>query len=105
VQPLQIRAYGHGCRQVQNHDKNSFPIGKPKQAKVFYGFQTGDIVKAVIPSHLKNAGVYVGRIAARETGIFKFYRKNGTRLDASHKYCKTVHQMDGYSYQRGEPCV
>ncbi len=105
VQPLLIKAYGHGCRQVQNHDKNGFPVGKAKQGKIFYGFQTGDIVKAVIPSHLKNAGVYVGRIAARETGNFKFYRKDGTRFDACHKHCKAVHRMDGYSYQRGKRCV
>jgi hypothetical protein len=103
VQPLLIKAYGHGCRQVQNHDKNGFPIGKPKGAKIFYGFQTGDIVKAARPSHLKNAGVHVGRIAARETGNFKLYRRDGTRFDTHYKYCKAVHQMDGYSYQRGEP--
>ncbi len=101
VQPLLIKACGHGCRQVQNHDKYGFPVGEAKQAKNFYGFQTGDIVKAVRPSHLKNAGVHIGRIAARETGNFKLYRKDGTRFDTSYKYCKAVHRMDGYSYQRG----
>ncbi len=105
VRPLLIKACGHGCRQVQNHDKYGFPVGEAKQAKIFYGFQTGDIVKAVRPSHLKNAGVHIGRIAARETGNFKLYRKDGTRFDTSYKYCKAVHQMDGYSYQRGEQCA
>ncbi len=105
VQPLQIRAYGHGCRQVQNHDKYGFPVGGAKQAKIFYGFQTGDIVKAVRPSHLKNAGVHIGRIAARETGNFKLYRKDGTRFDTGYRYCKVVHKMDGYSYQSGEQCA
>jgi len=103
--PLHIRAYGHGCRHVQNHDKNGFPIGKPKQSKVFHGFQTGDIVKVTRPAHLKNAGVSVGRIAACETGNFKYSRKDGTRFDTSYNYCQAVHQMDGYSYQRGEPCA
>ena len=104
VQPLLIKAYGRGCRQVQNHDKNGFPVGTPKQGKIFYGFQTGDIVKACVPSG-KYAGTYVGRIAARMAGNFKFSRKNGTRFDVSYKYCKAVHHMDGYSYQRGKRCA
>jgi 5-methylcytosine-specific restriction endonuclease McrA len=104
VQPLLIKAYGRGCRQVQNNDKYGFPKGSPKQGKVFYGFQTGDIVRAVVPNG-KYAGTYIGRIAARMTGNFKFYRKNGTRFDVSYKYCKAVHRMDGYSYQRGELCA
>ncbi len=82
-----------------------FPVGEAKQAKVFYGFQTGDIVKAVRPSHLKNAGVHIGRIAARETGNLKLYRKDGTRFDTSYRYCKVVHKMDGYSYQRSQQCA
>jgi len=100
IRPLLITANGHGCRQVQNHDKDGFPKGSPKQGKVFYGFQTGDMVKAVV-LHGKYAGTYIGRIAARMAGNFKFSRKNGTRFDVSYKYCKAVHQMDGYSYQRG----
>jgi hypothetical protein len=98
VQPLLIKAYGHGCHQVQNTGKNGFPIGKPKQAKVFYGFQTGNIVKACVPSG-KYAGTSVGRITARETGNFKLYRRDGTRFDVSYKHCKAIH---GYSYQRGK---
>ncbi len=104
VQPLLIKACGRGCRQVQNNDKYGFPKGSPKQGKVFYGFQTGDIVRAVVPNG-KYAGIYIGRIAARMAGNFKFYRKNGTRFDVSYKYCKAVHRMDGYSYQRGDLCA
>jgi len=104
IRPLLITANGRGYRQVHNTDKDGFPKGSPKQCKVFYGFQTGDIVKAIVP-HGKYAGTYVGRIAARMAGNFKFSRKNGTRFDVSYKYCKVVHQMDGYSYQRGELCA
>jgi|SRR5205807_1951816 len=104
IRPLLITANGRGCRQVQNNDKYGFPKGSPKQGKVFYGFQTGDIVKAVV-SNGKYAGIYVGRIAARMAGNFKFSRKNGTRFDVSYKYCRAVHHMDGYSYQRGELCA
>jgi 5-methylcytosine-specific restriction endonuclease McrA len=104
VRPLLIKACGRGCRQVQNNDKYGFPKGSPKQGKVFYGFQTGDMVRAVVPNG-KYAGTYVGRIAARMAGNFKFYKKNGTRFDVSYKYCKAAHRMDGYSYQRGELCA
>jgi 5-methylcytosine-specific restriction endonuclease McrA len=101
LRPLQIRAYGHGCRQVHNVDKNGFPVGKPKEAKIVHGFQTGDIVKAVVPTG-KYAGVYVGRVAIRTRGSFIFYPKDVKRFDVNHKYCKPLHKTDGYSYQLGE---
>jgi hypothetical protein len=98
---LLIKAYGHGCRQVQNVDKNGFPRGLPKEAKIVHGFQTGDIVKAVVPSG-KYEGVYVGRVAIRTRGSFIFYPKNGTRFDVNGKCCQPVHRTDGYGYHLGE---
>jgi 5-methylcytosine-specific restriction endonuclease McrA len=100
IVPLIITATGHGQRQMQNTDKYGFPKGTAKQSKIFYGFQTGDIVKAVVLKG-KYTGAYIGRIAARKTGNFKLSRKDGTRFDVNYKYCQAVHRMDGYSYQKG----
>ena len=57
-----------------NSDKYGFPLGKLKlRPKSFYGFQTRDIIKAIIPRG-KYTGTYVGRISVRKTGNFKLMR-------------------------------
>lgn len=43
VVPLQIKANGHGCRQLCLMDQFGFPRTKPKQDKRVKGFQTGDL--------------------------------------------------------------
>jgi 5-methylcytosine-specific restriction endonuclease McrA len=106
VQPLQVSANGHGCRQMCRMDKYGFPRTGPKAAKVVKGFRTGDIVKAVVTSSNK-AGTYIGRVAIRTTGSFNIITKQGTVQGISYKYCQAIHCMDGYSYQfdTGVTCV
>jgi hypothetical protein len=53
VMPLQIMATGHGSRQMCNVDRFGFPCSKPKGAKRVQGFQTGDLVRAVVTSGTK----------------------------------------------------
>jgi hypothetical protein len=62
------------------------------------GFQTGDIVRAVVTSG-KKTGTYTGRVAVRTTGSFNISAKQGTIQGISYKYCQAIHRMDGYSYQ------
>ncbi|MDY7007193.1 MAG: RNA-guided endonuclease IscB [Cyanobacteriota bacterium] len=101
IQPLLIKATGHGSRQMVNSDKYGFPRGKPKlRQKVHFGFQTGDIVKADIPKG-KYIGTHTGRIAVRKTGNFKLKTSTQT-FDVNHKYCRYVHKSDGFSYGFGE---
>jgi hypothetical protein len=100
VQPLLIKACGYGCRQMCHMNKYGFPRTSAKAAKIMHGFQTGDIVKAIIANG-KYAGTHVGRVAVRARGSFAVCNKNGKWFDTSHKNCKTVHKMDGYSYQVG----
>src|SRR6266581_3969162 len=69
VMPLQIMATGHGSRQMCNVDRFGFPCSKPKEAKRVQGFQTGDLVRAVVTGGTK-AGTYVGKVAVRTRGIF-----------------------------------
>jgi 5-methylcytosine-specific restriction endonuclease McrA len=100
VRPLLITANGHGCRQMCRMDKYGFSRTGPKEAKFVKGFQTGDMVKALVTSG-KKVGTYVGRVAVRSTGSFNITTVQGTVQGISYKYCKTVHKMDGYSYQIG----
>lgn len=90
--PLQIKAVGRGSRQMVNSDKYGFPRGKAKQAKRVHGFQTGDMVRVVMPNG-KYAGIHQGKVNVRSNGNFKV---NG--IDFSWKYCKRIHAQDGYAY-------
>jgi hypothetical protein len=97
VKPLLITANGHGTRQMCRTDKFGFPNRHCSRTKFHFGFQTGDIVKAVVTNG-KKVGEYVGRIATRATGSFNISTKSGLVQGISHKYCKQIHQKDGYSY-------
>jgi 5-methylcytosine-specific restriction endonuclease McrA len=97
IQPLLITANGHGTRQSCRTDKFGFPNRHCSRIKFHFGFQTGDIVKAVVTTG-KKVGDYVGRIATRATGSFNILTKNGLVQGISHKTCKHIHKKDGYSY-------
>jgi 5-methylcytosine-specific restriction endonuclease McrA len=98
VKPLLITANGHGTRQSCRTDKFGFPNRHCSKTKFHFGFQTGDIVKAVVTSG-KKIGVHVGRIATRATGSFNISTPNGLVQGISYKYCAHVHKKDGYSYE------
>jgi len=95
--PLLIAAKGHGTRQMCRTDKYGFPTRHVPRIKFVQGFQTGDIVKAVVTTG-KKIGTYVGRVAVRSTGSFNISAAQGLIQGISHKYCKPIHQKDGYSY-------
>jgi hypothetical protein len=99
--PLLIKANGRGGRQMCLMDKFGFPRTKPKQAKVVKGFQTGDLVRAVVTSG-KKIGVYVGRVAVRSSGSFNITTKQGTVQGISSRFCTAIHHGDGYSYHEGK---
>ena len=97
VKPLIIKAKGHGTRQRCRPDKYGFPKAHAPKAKYFQGFQTGDMVRADIPSG-KFAGSYTGRIAIRFRPSFVLQLLN-RKFDVHPKYLKTIHRSDGYEYQ------
>ncbi|MCJ8282817.1 MAG: RNA-guided endonuclease IscB [Rivularia sp. ALOHA_DT_140] len=96
-QPLKIKCNGHGTRQMCRTDKYGFPARYVPRFKFVKGFQTGDIVKAVVLSG-KKVGEYIGRIATRSTGSFNISTRKKLVQGISYKYCKTIHKKDGYSY-------
>jgi 5-methylcytosine-specific restriction endonuclease McrA len=97
AKPLLIKATGHGTRQQCRTDKFGFPSRYCSRNKFHFGFQTGDIVKAIVKTG-KKIGNYVGRIATRLTGSFNISTSNGLVQGISHKYCKAIHKKDGYNY-------
>jgi 5-methylcytosine-specific restriction endonuclease McrA len=99
VTPLQIRAIGHGSRQMCNVDRFGFPCSKPKGAKRVRGFQTGDLVRAVVTSGTK-AGTYVGKVAVRTRGSFNITTARGRVTDIHHRFCTLIARSDGYTYQQ-----
>lgn len=97
LKPLIIAAKGHGTRQMCRTDKYGFPSRYVPRNKFVKGFQTGDIVKAVVTTG-KKVGEYVGRVAVRSTGSFNILTAQGLVQGINHKYCIPIHRKDGYSY-------
>jgi len=100
ITPLIITATGRGSRQMCRVDKYGFPRTSAKKFKCVHGFQTGDIVKAIVPKG-KKAGTYIGRVAIRASKSFNIKTKSNTVQGISHRYCQIIHRADGYNAQKG----
>ena len=96
LKPLLVKATGHGCRQVTRTDRFGFPRQSAKKGGPVFGFQTGDTVKAIVPSG-KYLGTHSGRVAVRERGSFVISTTAG-KIETSYKNCSLLHRKDGYSY-------
>lgn len=96
VQTLLISAKGHGKRQRCGTNKHGFPIRHAPAQKSFMGFQTGDLVKAIIPKG-KHAGTHAGRIAIRFRLSFKLVAGDQS-FDVHPKYIRVIHKADGYAF-------
>jgi hypothetical protein len=94
--PLLIKTTGYGTRQMCRTDKFGFPSRYVPRLKFVKGFQTGDIVRATVTSG-KKIGTYVGRVAVRSSGSFNISADTLVQ-GINFKYCKTIHQKDGYNY-------
>jgi 5-methylcytosine-specific restriction endonuclease McrA len=99
IVPLRISATGHGSRQMCRMDKYGFPRTRPKLRKRVHGYQTGDLVRAVVPSGAKQ-GTYVGKVAVRTRGIFNITTALGVVTDIHHRHCTLITRADGYTYQQ-----
>ena len=82
-------------------DKYGFPRTSAKTSKSVKGFQTGDIVKAIVTRGSKQ-GEYLGRVAVRASGYFNIQTKTQVIQDIGYKYCRLIQRSDGYSYNYKE---
>ena len=95
---LVIVANGRGSHCRTNVDKQGFPIGKyyPRK-KDFFGFQTGNMVIANVPSGAK-CGKHRGRVTCRSSGSFNIKTSAGLVQGINYKYMRPILLNDGYSY-------
>jgi 5-methylcytosine-specific restriction endonuclease McrA len=101
VIPLLITATGRQARQMCLMDKHGFPRTRTKAQRLAYGFQTGDTVRAVVPTGTKK-GTYRGKVVIRARGYFTI---QGQVQDIHHRFCTVLHRCDGYSYKKGEAAL
>jgi len=97
MQVWQVKATGHGSRQMCRMDRFGFPRTSAKTAREVKGFRTGDMVQSVVPS-----GKRLALTSARwQYGLGEFLtcrpRSASCRVSV-HKHCSVLHRADGYSY-------
>lgn len=97
VPTLTIKAMGRGSYQRTRLNKYGFPRGFLMRQKQVRGFQTGDMVRALVPTG-KKAGMHTGRVAVRKTGSFNIQTEHGAVQGVSHNYCTVIQRGDGYGY-------
>jgi 5-methylcytosine-specific restriction endonuclease McrA len=102
--PLLIQATGHGSRQICRTDRYGFPSRYRLRQKRHFGFQTGDMVKAVVPGG-KYSGKHSGRVACRTRGSFDIQTQAGKAAGISYRHCRILHRADGYTYQKGKGAI
>ena len=94
---LSIKATGRGSYCRTRLDEFGFPRGYLTREKRIKGFQTGDMVKAVLAKGV-HVGTWIGRVAVRATGNFNIQTVNGVRQGIGWKVCRVIQRADGYGY-------
>lgn len=94
---LVARSTGRGGYQRAITDAFGFPKAHKTRTTMQFGFQTGDMVRALIPRG-KYTGVHTGRVSVRATGKFDLKSESRPRFGVGHKHCTIVQRADGYSY-------
>lgn len=97
---LQVKCTGRGSRCKTRLNKYGFPRAYLTRQKTAFGFRTGDMVVATVPTG-KNKGLHKGRVAIRMTGSFNVQSGLAgfaTVQGISHKHCRVVQRADGYGY-------
>ena len=97
VPTLAIKATGRGSYKRTRLTKHGFPRGYLMRQKKVQGFQTGDMVRAIVPTGTK-AGTWLGRVAVRKTGSFNIQTNSGAIQGISHRHCVLTQRADGYGY-------
>jgi 5-methylcytosine-specific restriction endonuclease McrA len=98
IPTLAIRATGRGAYRRTQVTASGFPRGYLMRKKTVFGFRTGDMVVASVPTG-KKAGIHRGRVAVRETGSFNIQNSAGVVQGIGHKRCRLRMRADGYGYQ------
>ncbi|MFF1684673.1 MULTISPECIES: RNA-guided endonuclease IscB [unclassified Streptomyces] len=93
-QVLVVGCTGRGTYARTRTDRHGFPRLRLPRRKQFFGFQTGDLVRAVVPLGTY-AGAHTGRVAVRASGSFAVRTPHGLAT-AQHKHFRLLQRADGY---------
>ncbi|WP_233570753.1 RNA-guided endonuclease IscB [Nocardiopsis sp. Huas11] len=88
---------GRGSYARTRTDRYGFPRLLLPRVKGFFGFTTGDLVRAVVPKG-KRAGTHTGRVAVRASGNFNITTAHGTVQGIGHRHVRLLQRADGYAY-------
>jgi len=100
---LVVKATGRGSYKRTRVTAFGFPRGYLMRQKAVHGFRTGDLVRAIVPKG-KKAGVHVGRVAVRVTGIFDIQNHSGVVQGIGYRSCRVLMHGDGYAYDLQHFC-
>ena len=101
---LAMKAFGRGAYQRTRVNSSGALTGFLTRKKKAFGFQTGDIVLAIVPRG-KQLGTHFGRVAVRSKGSFNVQTRSTTVSGISHRHCRILQRADGYSYQFGRTAI
>ncbi|GAA4892494.1 RRXRR domain-containing protein [Streptomonospora salina] len=88
---------GRGTHARTRPDRHGFPRPAVPRKKAFFGYQTGDLVRAVAPAG-ENEGTCTGRVAVRARGYFNVTTARGTAQGVHHRRVRPLQRADGYGY-------
>lgn len=97
---LYVKAMGHGNRLLGHLNKCGVITEKFHAPKRVMGFQTGDMVRAIIPqgARSKYVGTYTGRVNIRSSGYFDVKALGGGHATVRAEFCRLLQHADGYQY-------
>ena len=88
---------GRGIYARTTSDKHGFPRLRRARTKRYFGFATGDLVRALVPVG-KRKGSHIGRVLVRARGSFDITTAHGRQAGISHRYVQLLQRADGYAY-------
>lgn len=78
-------------------DRHGFPRLTKPRIKTVHGFATGDLVRAVVPTGLKQ-GAHAGRVAVRTSGSFNIRTAIALVQGIHHRHVRLLQRADGWAY-------
>ncbi|MFE4575118.1 RNA-guided endonuclease IscB [Streptomyces chartreusis] len=92
-----VTATGRGIYRRTTPDRYGFPRLNLPRVKQYFGYATGDLVRANVPTG-KRQGSHTGRVAVRATGNFNIKTRHGLVQGVNHRHVRLLQRADGYAY-------
>lgn len=100
---LIVKATGRGSYARTTPDRFGFPRLQRARTKRHFGYATGDLVRATLPTG-RWAGTWKGRISVRARGQHSLATPTG-RINVSYRNLRLLQRGDGYAYDTRQESV